>query len=685
MIPLSQTELFSSKQIQILQKKGIKTVTDLFLYLPRRYVDRSKKLDLKNIHADEIITFVAQIISADIAYGRKRRLVIKCRYESFTVHLVFFQGINYYKKILTPGVEAAFSGKIEYFNGVFQILHPEIEILTGDEFIHTGKIIPLYKITDQMRNHFLTNRTIRKAMADALKIYGNQLFDQLDDPYKKMFKFLSITDAITKIHFPENMEDISKAQKRLAFDELIFFSIIMLQKKESRKKIKKIFIPQNIFSTQWHELLTEALPFKLTEQQQKAVKHLIDSAGQIFPFSVLLQGDVGSGKTIVALLTALYYLQNGIQVAVMAPTEILARQHYRNIINYFTLFPLLQTELLLSTDKSSEKKIKLDRVENGDTLLIIGTHTLIQEKVIFKNLGFVIIDEQHRFGVEQRELLKKKGYSPDFLMMSATPIPRSLTLTMYGDLEQLILSEKPSGRQSIETKLFEESELAGIYRAIIKYVSQGRQAYIVYPLIEETEKTSWSSLVSDYENLEKNIFQGFRLGLLHGNLSADEKEKAMEKFNQGLIQILVSTTVIEVGVDVPNATVMVIRNADKFGLSQLHQLRGRVGRGKEKSFCVLVKSKNITSEAEARLNAMLESDDGFYLAQKDFQIRGSGEIFNTRQAGISEFKIVDLRRDGEIAYLAKELVETNTLIKERIIDKCDGKASFSKGFLLFKE
>ncbi len=682
MLPLSETGLFTPRQIDILKKRSIRSIRDLLFYFPRRYVDMTFRFDIGKTRAGDQVTFVGKVRKAEVAYGRKRRLVVAVDYHTIAVQLTFFSAIPYYRKLLTPGVEAAFSGKLDLFRNSLSILHPEVEIMSGDDLVHTGKIVPIYKITDMMRQNYISTKTLRKNIYELLKLYESRIVDPLADYLPSGLQNLSISRALRLIHFPDSMDDVELSKSRLAFDELIIFAVLMFHKREKRMALEKSAALQEKES-QWVPAVLNNLPFELTGAQKRAIDRLRFLAHQNHPFGALLQGDVGAGKTLVALLCALEYLEQGIQVAVMAPTGILASQHYKNFINYLSSVPMLQMDLLTGSEKVSAKKEKLERIRRGDTLFAVGTHALIQEGVEFDNLGLVIIDEQHRFGVEQREALRSKGKMPDLLAMSATPIPRSLTLTLYGDLEPLIISEKPPGRQKIETKLFDDKDLPLLYEGIKKYVNQGRQAYIVYPVIEESDKVAWSSVLADFHILEKEVFPGYRLGILHGKLSSDEKERAMEKFKSGQIQILATTTVIEVGVDVPNATVMMIRNAEKFGLSQLHQLRGRVGRGSHQSFCILVHSENVSDEGEQRLAAMVESDDGFYLAQKDFEIRGSGELLSTKQSGISEFKIADLRYHTDLAAKARAIVDENSELRKTIMEVKGWEKLFSKGFILF--
>lgn len=684
MISLTTTKYFNASQLKVLQRRGIRAVEDVLFYFPTRYIDRSKILDLYNLQRGETVTFIGKVIHSEVKYGRKRRLVVQCEYQGHAIELVYFQGLSYYSKALTHGVEAAFSGNIDTFRNHFTMLHPEFELIEQDEQIHTGKIIPIYKITDAMRKAYISTRSLRAVIHTMLKDYQNKIHDHVPQKIRDAENFLSLSNALHQIHFPQDMQQVDKAIERLAFDELIFFSALMQEKKQARKKIGRNQVPQ-IFNGKdsWALRLKNSLGFELTKDQNKAVHTLLQLSQNPWPFGVLLQGDVGSGKTLVALLTALHYAQNNFQVAVMAPTEILARQHYRSFLDFLHEFPMFPLDILLGAEKTSERKQKLERLKKGETLIVVGTHSLFQEDIIFKNLGLVIFDEQHRFGVEQREALRSKGNHPDILSMTATPIPRSLTLTLYGDLESILIKEKPPGRLPVDTRLFQEDDLPRIYKSVIKYVEQGRQTYLVYPVIEESSNTNWASLMTDFHFLEREVFANYRLGLLHGRLSPEEKDRAMQKFKEGVIQILVATTVVEVGVDVPNATVMIIRNAEKFGLSQLHQLRGRVGRGNKQSFCILIQSKKITDDGEKRLQAMLDSEDGFYLAEKDLEIRGTGQLLGVRQAGESEFRLADLAKHSHLAEKATELLEQDHELLEKITKQKNWQKHLQKGLVLF--
>jgi ATP-dependent DNA helicase RecG len=427
--------------------------------------------------------------------------------------------------------------------------------------------------------------------------------------------------------------------------------------------------------------ILNSLPFKLTEDQINGLVQLKELTKRDIPAAFLLQGDVGSGKTITALLFALHYIDNNIQVCLVAPTEILARQHYQTILGLLLNSPFLRIELFLGKDKEKVKKEKLERLKSGDTLLAIGTHTLFQDDICFKDLGLVIIDEQHKFGVEQRESLRSKGKNPDILAMTATPIPRTLCLTLYGDLKMILIKNKPAGRKPILTKWITEDKRQNVYSSIKKYISQGRQAFVVYPLVEESEKIDLESCISSYEKLKKDIFSEFSVGLLHGKMKTIEKDQVMDGFKKNEIQILVTTTVVEVGIDVPNATILVVENSDRFGISQLHQLRGRVGRSDLDSFCILMTPSKYSEEAKIRLEAMVSSGDGFYLSEVDLKLRGPGELLGIRQSGLPDFKIANLGEDMVLIEEARQDVQEGIALTD--LERTEITNRFEEGKILF--
>lgn len=691
MISLSETGLFSAEQLKVLSRLKVKDVRDLFYYLPRKYIDRSQQLDLRNSRAGDLVTVVGKILHAEMKYAGRRRFTIKVEANGFIIYATFFNAGAYLQKVLTVGKEIACWGKLEVFRGRLSFMHPEWEILTEEGTKHVGRIVPIYRITEAMRAAYLTVKTLREKIEACLERYEKRITDYIPPENRKNWQLLGVAEALHKIHFPESVEETEEARRRMAFDELVLFSVLNEEKKAAVRRIKKTFslkitpaIKQEI-----DELIT-GLPFELTGDQRSAVETLFRNSIASFPVNHLLMGDVGSGKTLVALLLSLLYIRQGLQVAYIAPTEILARQHYQTFLNYLPNGSFEGVELIIGKEAAKERRAKLDRLARGESLVAIGTHALIQDDISFRKLALIIIDEQHRFGVEQREKLRAKGITPDLLSMTATPIPRTLTLAYYGDLEPIYLKQKPKNRLKIDTRIFSESELDRIYKAVRKYVEQGRQVYIIYPVIDESEggemaesARTMASLMADYATLEKEVFPDLRLGLLHGRLSGDEKDRAMQKFKEGLIQVLVATSVVEVGIDVPNANVIIIRNPDRFGLSQLHQLRGRVGRGEHQSFCILVAPDKITEDGRRRLDAMVRTDDGFELAQIDFELRGAGELTGLRQSGASEFRIADLRVHGALLEKAGQLLQEHPEIQAQFGAMKNIQQTLEKGLVLF--
>ncbi|MFO1481366.1 MAG: ATP-dependent DNA helicase RecG [Turneriella sp.] len=684
MISLSETGLFSAEQLKVLSRLKVKDVRDLFYYLPRKYIDRSQQLDLRNSRAGDLVTVVGKIMHAEMKYAGRRRFTIKVEANGFIIYATFFNAGAYLQKVLAVGKEIACWGKLEVFHGRLSFMHPEWEVLTEEGTKHMGRIVPIYRITEAMRTAFLTVKTLREKIEACLERYEKRITDYIPPNNRKAWQLLGVAEALHKIHFPETLEETEEARRRMAFDELVLFSVLNEEKKAAVRRIEKDFrlVLTPAISREVDELI-KGLPFELTADQQMAVETLFKNSTATYPVNHLLMGDVGSGKTLVALLLALFYMRQGLQVAYLAPTEILARQHYQTFLNYLPKGSFEGVEIIIGKDAAKDRRAKLDRLARGESLIAIGTHALIQDDVTFKNLALIIIDEQHRFGVEQREKLRAKGKSPDLLSMTATPIPRTLTLAYYGDLEPIYLKQKPKNRLKIDTRIFNEIELERIYKAVRKYVEQGRQVYIIYPVIDESENSDMASLLSDFATLEKETLPDLRLGLLHGRLSGDEKDRAMQKFKEGLIQVLVATSVVEVGIDVPNANVIVIRHPDRFGLSQLHQLRGRVGRGEHQSFCILVAPEKITEEGRRRLDAMVRTDDGFELAQIDFELRGAGELTGLRQSGASEFHIADLRVHGALLERAGQLLQEHPDIQAQFGAMKNIRQTLEKGLVLF--
>jgi ATP-dependent DNA helicase RecG len=677
------------KRSALLRELGILTVRDLLYYFPRGYLDLSRVEKIGNLRRvvdrGQLVTVVGTVRAFDLV-GRppRQRLVVILADETGTVPLVFFQSLQYFKKAFAVGETIAVSGKVSQFQNRLQFVHPSIDRLAaGDDedgalegFLHTGGIVPLYRSSEDLRSVKLDTRGFRRV----LKVAVEQFIDHVEEfiPTNILAKhgFQSLPTALRGIHFPESEAQLQEARRRLKFDELFFLELLLAV----RRKVVKIDSPGISFTVQspHARLLVDSLPFKLTKAQIRVIKEIAADMQSARPMNRLLQGDVGSGKTIVALSAMLVAVDNGHQAAFMAPTEILAEQHYRTF-RQFLCDVDVNVRLLIGGQRKTLREDVLEDVRRGSAQIIVGTHALIQEQVEFSRLGLVIVDEQHRFGVAQRLALREKGYlshgktvHPDVLVMTATPIPRTLSLTIYGDLDVSVIDEMPANRKPIKTILRTESERESVYRFLREEISKGRQAYVVFPLVEESEKVDLKAATEGYDVLSRDVFPRLRLGLIHGRLPSDEKDSIMDAFKNAEIDILVSTTVIEVGIDIPNAAVMVIEHAERFGLSQLHQLRGRVGRGAEQSYCILMAPdwmsriekaapvKGVDEEleerrrAETRLRTMLQTTDGFRIAEVDLQLRGPGEFFGTRQSGFPEFLIANLLSDGELLAIARE-------------------------------
>ncbi len=630
---------------------GIETIEDLLYYAPRRYLDRSNFKSIGDCVVGETVTVAGTITGAIIA-GKNRRF-LQVRIEDGTGSLagVFFGGAHYLQKILAVGETVFFSGKVDYYR-TFQIVHPDFDFLEDNSLIqsiNTGRIVPLYHSTEKLRGIGFDSRGFRRVIRAAIDSQISAITDPFDEGMRARHDLMPLADALMAIHFPNTLESAEGARRRLAFNELFFLQYYLSLSKRhiresagtGRRKVDPA--PANEFISR--------LPFTLTSDQRRAIDEIKCDLELPFPMNRLLQGDVGSGKTVVAMAASLLAKSRGDQVALMAPTEVLASQHYRN---FLTLLQGAATVALLTGSVPRKKKEEIyESIREGGTDIVIGTHALIQEGVNFKKLGLIIIDEQHRFGVSQRAALREKGETPDLLVMTATPIPRSLSLTIYGDMDLSYLKEKPAERVPIKTMALPESRLGGVYKSVRKYVDQGQQAYFVLPLIEESEKIDLKSAAVAFEHL-KNVFPDLRIDMLHGRMQPEEKEAIMARFKSGETNILVSTTVIEVGVDVPNATVMVIEHAERFGLSQLHQLRGRVGRGSAQSYCVLVYPDDTPDESRGRIETIVRTEDGFEIAEEDLKARGSGEIIGTRQHGDSGLEFADLRVDLALIMAARE-------------------------------
>ena len=642
------------KKAGVLQEEaGIENVEDLLYYVPRRYLDWSNRKKIKDCFVNETVTITGTVTRVSLQGGRRKFLQVIISDGTDTLAGVFFGGVHYFQKLFNPGDVVVFSGRIDYYR-TRQIVHPEFDLIDGEDVtdtINTGRIVPLYPSTEKLKMKGLDSRGFRRIISRALDDSLHEIKDPFDNSMLARLKLPALSDAIRQVHFPDSLESAEVARRRLSFNELFFLQYYLLLSREYAKIEHQNEKPS--INVEIMNQFISRLPFTLTGDQLKSIEEIHNDLSSPFPMNRLLQGDVGSGKTVVAMAAALSVIGRNQQVALMAPTEVLAGQHYRN---FRKLIPdEINIELLTGSTPASEKERIYNAARDGSIHIIIGTHALIQEGVDFDNLGFIIIDEQHRFGVNQRATLRSKGISPDLLVMTATPIPRSLSLTLYGDLDISIIKQKPANRLAIKTMSFPESRLKGVYNSLEKYMSEGRQVYYVLPLIEDSEKVDLKSAKATFEHLENEIFPHRSVALLHGKMKPDEKEKVMSDFRDNQVQLLVSTTVIEVGIDIPNASIMVIHHAERFGLSQLHQLRGRVGRGEHQSFCVLVYPDDLPDESRSRIEILTNTEDGFAIAEEDLKIRGAGEFMGTRQHGyVSSFEFTDVVNDLDLIHLARQ-------------------------------
>jgi ATP-dependent DNA helicase RecG len=650
------------QRAELLAKRGIHTLEDLLTYLPFRYEDRIHFSNVRDIQPNGIYTIRARVMSGQAIrgmYGRGAIYHLLVQDATGSLPCKFFHG-GYLEGRLKAGQLLVLHGKAEIDKlrpARLEMINPQIEVLGSEELDSTevGRIVPIYEAIGTFGS-----RAIRRAMYAAVQLIDAKMPDALPEGLRAKLGYPSRGEALIQTHFPAAGESLdalnvfrSPAQQRLIFEEFFLYQLsLALDRKATRKENAIAF---RLREENVREALKRILPFKPTAAQKRVLAEIAADLEKPAPMNRLLQGDVGSGKTIIALQAAVIAMENGCQTALMAPTEILAVQHFLSARRILAQGGN-RVELVISGLKHTEKAAAVERIRSGEAQLVIGTHALIEDNVEFARLGFVAIDEQHRFGVLQRKRLMDKaavhGHAPHVLVLTATPIPRTLSLTLYGDLDVSILDELPPGRTPIETRMTTEPHLPGVWESLRREVQAGHQAYIVYPVIEES-KLELKAAIDEFQRLSKDVFPKLQLGLLHGRLSSEEKEEVMQRFRKNEVQILVATTVVEVGVDVPNATVMVIEHAERFGLAQLHQLRGRIGRGAKKSHCILVAPMRMTDEARARLETMVRTSNGFEIAETDLQLRGPGEFFGTRQSGDMGFHIANPLRDRELLESAR--------------------------------
>ena len=637
------------------------TFNDLLNYFPFRHVDKTKVDKIGELnYQTEYAQVAGKLIDCEIVGEKQgRRLVAHLKDDSGEIEMVWFQGINWIQKALQVGQHYLVFGKLGFFMNKAQFSHPEIETYTKENATGKSFLEPIYPSTEKLKIKGLNGRAIGKLTYHLLQLISEKdVPENLPQSILTKYKFISRYDAYRHIHFPVTEKHFLHAVRRLKFEELFFAQLRLGLIKSTRHRFSKgqsFEKVGNLFTTFYEK----HLPFALTNAQKRVLKEIRKDVGSGKQMNRLLQGDVGSGKTIVALLMMLIAADNGFQSVLMAPTEILAQQHFNSITELIGDLPIC-VKLLTGSSKTKERREVLQLAETGEVTILIGTHAVIEDKVVFKNLGFAVIDEQHKFGVAQRALLwKKNNIPPHVLVMTATPIPRTLALTAYGDLDYSVMDELPPGRKAIKTVHRFENNRPNVMDFIKEEIAKGRQAYIIYPLIEESSKLDYENLMKGYEEV-KSFFPepNYWVSMVHGKMKADQKETNMQRFVTNDTQIMVSTTVIEVGVNVPNASVMVIESAEKFGLSQLHQLRGRVGRGAEQSFCILLTGSKISKDAAERLKIMVATNDGFKIAEKDLEIRGPGDIEGTQQSGLLNFRLANIVQDKVIVDAAKEQVDS---------------------------
>ncbi|WP_207535747.1 ATP-dependent DNA helicase RecG [Desertivirga arenae] len=683
--PIEYLKGVGPKRGEIIRKElGIFCYEDLINYFPFRYVDRTKFYKVRELNSDlPSVQVLGRLVSKEL-HGEKRgkRLVATLRDETGIVELIWFQGITWIEKSLQPGNVYIIFGKPNEFNGKVSIAHPELELYNPNS-AKAGNLSlqPVYNSTEKLKQFSLDTKGIQKLQESALESVLNSIEETLPDYILTKFNLLAKKEAIFNIHFPPNTHLLERARKRLKFEELFFIQLKLLKNKLIRNQRFRGHIFSHV-GDKFNTFYSEKLPFDLTNAQKRVIKEIRQDTQRGHQMNRLVQGDVGSGKTAVALVSMLFAIDNGFQACMMAPTEILAQQHFQSVKGLVG-DGFIHVALLTGSTPKKERKVIHQNLLEGTLDILIGTHALLEDEVLFKNLGLAVIDEQHRFGVQQRARLWKKNTTPPhILVMTATPIPRTLAMTLYGDLDVSVIDELPAGRKPIKTIHLFENQRLRMFGLIRQEIAKGRQVYVVYPLIKESEKLDLLHLEAGIEAISREFpLPDYRISVVHGKLKPADKDFEMQRFVKGETQIMVATTVIEVGVNVPNASVMIIENSERFGLSQLHQLRGRVGRGAEQSYCILMSSNKLSREGKIRLETMVKSNDGFEISEIDLQLRGPGDIEGTQQSGVLDLKIADLAQDQQILQAAREEViqifekdpeladEKNRLLREHFLKK----------------
>ncbi len=658
--PIEYLKSVGPQRAEVLKKElHIYTYSDLLTYYPFRYVDRTKFYKVKEINADlPYVQLRGKIINTQmVGVKRAQRFVATFADETGKLELVWFQGAKWISEKIKPHAsnEYIVFGKPTNFNGKFNIAHPEIELVSEDNTTLASALQAVYNSTDKLKAKSMDTKGIARMQNALVSLIKNNIPETLSIPVCERFQLISREEAVKQIHFPKDPETLKKAEFRLKFEELFFIQLKLLKQKNLREKIFRGFVFSKV-GDYFNNFYTNYLPFELTNAQKRVIKEVRLDMGSGKQMNRLLQGDVGSGKTLVALMNMLIALDNGFQACLMAPTEILANQHYETISKL--LAPLnIKVGLLTGSKKAKERRVLHEQLQSGEMHILIGTHALLEDEVQFKNIGLVVIDEQHRFGVAQRaQMWKKNTQPPHVLIMSATPIPRTLAMTLYGDIDVSVIDEMPPGRKAIQTVHRFDSHRDRVFGFMREQIALGRQIYVVYPLIKESEKMDYKDLMDGYESITRAFpLPKYQVSIVHGQMKADAKEYEMQRFVRGETNIMVATTVIEVGVDVPNSSVMVIESAERFGLSQLHQLRGRVGRGAEQSYCILMTSYKLGSDGKLRMETMCRTNDGFEIADVDLKLRGPGDMAGTMQSGVLDLRIADLAKDAQILYAARNM------------------------------